>query len=85
MVRNYKPKKGARSYRNYSEEDLASAVEAITAGGLTYREASAKWGISVGTIINTVKGKHTKKPGHARGLSRIMLSVFVMGPRSLLV
>ena len=69
MVRNYKPKKGARSYRNYSEEDLASAVEAITAGGLTYREASAKWGISVGTIINTVKGKHTKKPGHARGLS----------------
>ena len=69
MVRNYKPRKGARAYKNFTEEDLTNAIEAIIAG-MTYREASAKWGISVGTLTNRVKGLHVEKPGHARGLSK---------------
>lgn len=63
MVRTYKKKVGARSYKNYSEETLEEILTKIASGALSIRAASQQYKISLGTLYNTFKGKHIKKPG----------------------
>ena len=64
MVRTYKKKVGTRIYKNYSQEDLRKAVEAVRRGQLSQKAASEKYKINRTTILNKIHKKHEGKPGH---------------------
>lgn len=64
MVRTYVSKPGKRPYRNYSDEDLNRAASCVQENKMTFRQASEKFKIPVGTISNYLSGKHKKRPGH---------------------
>ncbi|XP_045761191.1 uncharacterized protein LOC123876139 [Maniola jurtina] len=64
MVREYKRKLGARSYKNYSDETLAKAVAEVRAGLLTQSAAAKKYKINRTTILNKIHHQHELKPGH---------------------
>ncbi|XP_050505300.1 uncharacterized protein LOC126883682 [Diabrotica virgifera virgifera] len=54
MPRNYVRK---RSARPYSAEDLRKAVADVSTNNLTYRQASALYGIPISNIFNRIKGR----------------------------
>ncbi|KAB0801489.1 hypothetical protein PPYR_05843 [Photinus pyralis] len=64
MVRTYKKKLGARSYKNYSDENLAKAVEEVRSGQLSQKAAAEKYKINRTTILNRIHHKHEGNPGH---------------------
>lgn len=63
MGRTYKRKIGNRHYKNYDEDKIQNAVQAIHGGQLSYREAAKRYGIPWKTLWNKVKGKHTQTVG----------------------
>ncbi|KAK3755438.1 hypothetical protein RRG08_008013 [Elysia crispata] len=69
MVRNYKRSNDSRSYKNYTEQQLADALTAISSGEMKFREASVHFKIPIGTLHNKMKGKHTNVPGHQTALA----------------
>ncbi len=50
MVRNYKRKKGARTYRDYEESELKKAFTEVRQKKLSIRKASQKYKIPFGMI-----------------------------------
>lgn len=63
MPRNYKRKLGSRRYADYTPEALAECVAKIRNGQLTYRKAEEQYKIPLRTLVNKVKGLHSKAPG----------------------
>lgn len=57
MPRKYIRKLGARTYSDYSAENLKNALKEI-------REASDKYGIPLGTLSRKMHNLQTAKPGH---------------------
>lgn len=71
MVRQRIRKKiGARNYRNYTDETLNAAVEAIKRG-MSSRKAEETFRIPRKTLLNKVKNKHSLKIGHPNALSEL--------------
>ncbi|XP_061195392.1 uncharacterized protein LOC133203632 [Saccostrea echinata] len=50
------PKKTPKIYKNYSEENLEKAVEAIRLGQMSYRKACDTFGVPKTTVLNRVNG-----------------------------
>lgn len=71
MGRKYKPKLGARRYRNYSEETLRKAVNAIKINGMSYKDAESLFNIPYRTLWNKVNERHTEKVGGQPLLSEL--------------
>ncbi|CAF4896005.1 unnamed protein product [Pieris macdunnoughi] len=55
---------GSRMYKNYSEEMLMLACEAVQSGQISTRDAQRQFGIPRRTIVNKIKQVHTKSIGH---------------------
>lgn len=70
MGRIYVKKLGSRSYKNYSQEQLARAVQAIKRG-LGYKEASELFKIPRRTLWNKVTSRHQKTVGAPTALSQV--------------
>lgn len=69
MVRQRNRKKiGARKYRNYTDETLNAAVDAIKRG-MSSRKAEETFHIPRKTLLNKCKMKHMSKIGHPIALS----------------
>ncbi|XP_030748969.1 uncharacterized protein LOC115877041 [Sitophilus oryzae] len=64
MPRNYKRKAGARKYADYTEETLLECLNEIKHGRISHRAAEEKYKIPRRTILNKLKCRHSKKPGH---------------------
>ena len=69
MVRNYKRSNDSRSYKNYTEQQPADALTAISSGEMKFRETSVHFKISIGTLHNKIQGKHTNVPGYQTALT----------------
>lgn len=63
MVRNYKRQLGSRRYKDYTEEKLTSAVNAVLHKGLSYARSAEIYDIPRRTIYNKVKNLHQKNVG----------------------
>lgn len=63
MPRNYKRKVGARVFKNYSEETLEKCLEEVLEGKISATQASKKYKIPKGTLINRIHGRHIKMHG----------------------
>ena len=50
MPREHKRKPEARTYKNYTDESLQKALDAIETKKMTLRKASEKFKISIGTL-----------------------------------
>lgn len=61
MVRHYKRKPGSRSYGNYSEEQINSALKDVCDNGMSLRQAAKKHKISYGTLNNKYHSKRIDK------------------------
>lgn len=68
MVRKYVKKVGGRPYRQYSEESLQKAVDAVKKG-MAQSAASKKFKVPRITIHDRFHGLHPQKPGHPIVLS----------------
>lgn len=60
MPRIYRRPVGARKYKDFSDEQLASAVKAVKDDGLSLRKAAEQYGISRCALTAAVKGKPNK-------------------------
>lgn len=60
---------GRRTYGNYSRETLRTAINEIISGRMSYRQASERYGIPVGTLSRKRHNKNMGKPGHPTLLS----------------
>jgi len=76
MGRQYKRKLGNRNYKNYTEEDLQSAINLVK-NGSGYRDAANQYGIPWKTLWNKVKGRHQMKAGGQTILSEVEERHFV--------
>ena len=56
-------KLGARRYCDYSDKTLQAAVHAVKSGKMSSYKAAEKHGIPRRTIVNKVKGWHSKPFG----------------------
>ena len=63
MPRQHKRKLGAQRYCDYSDETLQAAVHAVKSGKMSSYKAEEKYGIPRRTIVNKVKGWHSKPFG----------------------
>lgn len=61
---------GARHYRQFDDDSLQRAVEAVRSGRLTVRKAAEQYNIPKSTINRKVRGKHMNPVGHPTVLSR---------------
>lgn len=68
MPRKYQSELGSRPYRNYSEENLQKALDAVKSG-MSKKQASKTFKIPRSTLINKVLGRHVNDPGGQRVLS----------------
>lgn len=64
MPRTYVRTPGSRRYGDYTPEQMQTCLAAIKRGEITQRRAEVEYKIPRRTIINKLKEKHTKKPGH---------------------
>lgn len=64
MVREYRRKPGARRYADYTPEQLLQCLESIRSGTLSHRKAADEFKIPRRTILNKLRGRHVKTPGH---------------------
>lgn len=64
MPRKYQRKAGSRKYADYSEETLLECLNEIKHGRISHRKAEEKYKIPRRTILNKLKCRHSKKPGH---------------------
>ncbi|KAL0870945.1 hypothetical protein ABMA27_004770 [Loxostege sticticalis] len=55
---------GSRMYKNYSDEMLKIACEAVESKQISSRDAERQFGIPRRTIVNKIKNKHMKSVGH---------------------
>ena len=62
MPRNYKQKLGARSFKNFMDENLTRAVKACRDEGLSIQDACLH-GVKRGTLHSGLKKKHQSAPG----------------------
>ena len=62
MPRNYKQKLGARSFKNFMDENLTRAVKACIDEGLSIQDACLH-GVKRGTLHSGLKKKHQNAPG----------------------
>ncbi|KAL6961676.1 hypothetical protein U1Q18_050289 [Sarracenia purpurea var. burkii] len=69
MVRNYKRKVGARSYRNYTDDDVNKALLEIVEGRLSILAASNQFDIPYGHLYNKFHGQNIHPVGHPTALS----------------
>uniref|UniRef100_A0A1Y1KPP3 HTH psq-type domain-containing protein n=1 Tax=Photinus pyralis TaxID=7054 RepID=A0A1Y1KPP3_PHOPY len=63
-------KVGARTYRNFSNEQLEKAIDEVKSGKLSIRNASEKFSIPKSTIARKVKQKNMNDPGHPTALTQ---------------
>ncbi|XP_013188729.2 uncharacterized protein LOC106133519 [Amyelois transitella] len=70
-IRQRKPRRklGSRLYKNYSNEMLMLACEAVQSGQVSSRDAEKQFGIPRRTILNKLKNLHTKSVGHPTKLT----------------
>ena len=68
MPRKHKRKIGARSYRDYSQDQITSAVKAVNKG-MTLRQAEKIFKVSMRTIKNKVDKVHMQELGKPRILT----------------
>jgi len=69
MSQTYKRKVDAKSYPDYSSEQLDEAVAAVNSGELKLREASRSFGIPYGSLYNRIHGLHSDTSGGQTRLS----------------
>lgn len=69
MPRKYKPKVGARNYRNYSNQQIEDALRAIENGSCTLNEAARTYSIPAATLSRKKRGLHTLTPGRPTALT----------------
>ncbi|XP_072392346.1 uncharacterized protein [Diabrotica undecimpunctata] len=77
MVRTQKRILGSRKYRNFSEEQLHKAVEAVRSG-ISLRKAENKFGIPRCSINRAINGKNTGKVGRPFVLNEVDQNALVM-------
>ena len=63
MPRQHKRKLGARRYCDYSDETFQAAAYAVKSGKMSSYKVEKKYGILRRTIVNKVKGWHSKPFG----------------------
>ena len=63
MVRHYEKIPGTRSYKNYSDEDLTKALDAIKSG-MPVKRAAVVYKIPRITLRNKSLGRHQRSVGH---------------------
>ena len=61
MTRTYTSKPGTKKIVNYSEESVNEAVTLLLDSKISFRAASRKYNIPLGTLYNRVHGKHGMK------------------------
>ncbi|KAK6167094.1 hypothetical protein SNE40_021198 [Patella caerulea] len=76
MVRNYKRKVGSRSYRNYTEDALQNAIQAVQSKRLSVKKAAETYKIPRKTLGNKVNEKHLNKPGRPTVFSKAEEDLF---------
>ena len=69
MGRHYERKVGARHYRDYTQEQLKQAIQAVC-DGVSLRDAAEEFNIPKSTLENKFKGKHANTVGHPTVLSK---------------
>ena len=69
MPRNYKRKRGARHYQNYTEEMLQEALDEMAAGDMTQKKVALKYEISIRTLRNKKAKMHMLSCGWQTALS----------------
>lgn len=75
MVRKYEKKLGARSYRDYNEDIVESALQSVIDDGWSLRKASTFYKIPYGTLNNRYHGRHHRKNG---GQNYLLLKYFML-------
>lgn len=68
MVRNYQRTPGSKPYRNFREEDMEKAVQAVR-NGMSQKTAAQTYKVPRITLGRRVHEKHTKPVGHPTVLS----------------
>ncbi|KAJ8930360.1 hypothetical protein NQ314_016838 [Rhamnusium bicolor] len=63
MPRKYQRQLGSRRYADYTAETLKNCLNEIRSGDISHRKAEEKYKIPRRTILNKLKGRHSKKPG----------------------
>ncbi|XP_072394976.1 uncharacterized protein [Diabrotica undecimpunctata] len=63
MPRTPKRILGSRRYADYTQETLQECLHEIRRGEISHRRAEEKYKIPRRTILNKLKGKHSKTPG----------------------
>ncbi|KAJ8963604.1 hypothetical protein NQ314_005504 [Rhamnusium bicolor] len=63
MPRKYQRQLGSRRYADYTAETLKNCLNEIRSGDISHRKAEQKYKIPRRTILNKLKGRHSKKPG----------------------
>lgn len=63
MPRSYKRKLGSRRYRDYTDQQLESALQKVTDEGWSLRKASKIYKIPYGTLNNKYHGRHIRSSG----------------------
>lgn len=71
MVRRYKRMADNRTYRNYSETTMDSALLEVLEGRLSVLAASRKYKIPYGSLYNKYHGRHIRSVGHQTALSAV--------------
>lgn len=69
-MRHYTRLVGSRPYKNYTEQDLADAVQAVRVGRMSQLRASERWKIPRGTLQNRLFERHEGRVGHPTVLSQ---------------
>lgn len=67
-MRTYQKTPGSRTYHNFTEEQVAGAVQAVQ-DGMSKKQASRIYQIPRSTLTNRCLGRHTKPRGHPTILS----------------
>lgn len=79
MPRKYKRKECAKHIKQYSEATLESCLTEVVNGKISANQASKKYGIPKGTLINKIHGRGIKKHGGQTVFSKTEEDEFVDG------
>ena len=77
MPRKHKRRLGSRKYHDFSNETLEKALDDVIKTGLSFREASEKYGIPKSTLHRKRNKQHTRPVGRPTAFTQEMEQIIV--------